>query len=114
MFTSSESTSILKNPRTNRAYGYAFIDLSNPSEAERAIAELSSKKILDRKVSVQLARKPEPVRNAVVGQADSGRTAKDTKTQATRVPLASGIPSKTTVIISNLPYDLNEEKVSDL
>jgi RNA recognition motif-containing protein len=58
MFNSSESTSIPKNPRTNRAYGYAFIDLSDPSEDERAIAELSGKKILDRKVSVQLARKP--------------------------------------------------------
>jgi RNA recognition motif-containing protein len=118
--TSSEYTSNPKNPRTNRAYGYAFIDLSDPSEAERAIAELSSKKILDRTVSVQLACKPEPVRSAVVGQ---DRTAKDTKTQSPRVlrekskhrpPPASGIPSKTTVMISNLAYDLNEEKVSDI
>jgi hypothetical protein len=63
------------------------------------------------------------VRSAVVGQADSGRTAKDTKTQAPRVlrekskhrpPPASGIPSKTRIMISNLPYDLTEEKVSDL
>jgi RNA recognition motif-containing protein len=56
----SESTSIPKNPRTDRPVGYAFVDLSTPSEAERAIAELSGKEILDRKVSVQLARKPEP------------------------------------------------------
>ncbi len=40
--------------------GYAFVDLSTPNEAERAIAELSGKEILERKVSVQLARKPEP------------------------------------------------------
>ena len=66
-----ESTSIPKNPRTERPVGYAFVDLSTPSEAERAITELSGKEILDRKVSVQLARKPEPAgekgENAVSG-----------------------------------------------
>lgn len=56
----SESVSIPKNPRTDRPVGYAFVDLSTPTEAERAIAELSGKEILERKVSVQLARKPEP------------------------------------------------------
>lgn len=55
----SESVSIPKNPRTDRPVGYAFVDLSTPTEAERAIAELSGKEILERKVSVQLARKPE-------------------------------------------------------
>ncbi|KAK3323627.1 hypothetical protein B0T19DRAFT_401938 [Cercophora scortea] len=55
-----ESVSIPKNPRTDRPVGYAFVDLSTPSEAERAIAELSGKEVLERKVSVQLARKPEP------------------------------------------------------
>lgn len=54
-----ESVSIPKNPRTDRPVGYAFVDLSTPSEAERAIAELSGKEVLERKVSVQLARKPE-------------------------------------------------------
>src|SRR5277367_3425710 len=57
--SSRESTSIPKNPRTDRPVGYAFVDLSTPNEAERAIAELSGKEILERKVSVQLARKPE-------------------------------------------------------
>ncbi|KAG8624268.1 hypothetical protein KVT40_007335 [Elsinoe batatas] len=55
-----ETTSIPTNPRTTRPVGYAFVDVSTPSEAERAIAELNGKTILDRKVSVQLARKPEP------------------------------------------------------
>jgi RNA recognition motif-containing protein len=68
--SNSESTSIPKNPRTDRPVGYAFVDLSTPSEAERAIAELSGKEILDRKVSVQLARKPEP--NAEKGDAADG------------------------------------------
>ncbi|KAI2606847.1 RNA-binding domain-containing protein [Hypoxylon fragiforme] len=55
-----ESVSIPKNPRTDRPVGYAFVDLSTPTEAERAIGELSGKEILDRKVSVQLARTPQP------------------------------------------------------
>ncbi|KAF2084087.1 RNA-binding domain-containing protein [Saccharata proteae CBS 121410] len=54
-----ESTSIPTNPRTTRPVGYAFVDLSTPTEAERAIVELNGKAILDRKVSIQLARKPE-------------------------------------------------------
>ncbi|KAN0106054.1 RNA-binding domain containing protein [Hyaloscypha variabilis] len=70
-----ESTSIPKNPRTDRPVGYAFVDLSTPSEAERAISELSGKEILERKVSVQLARKPEPAGEkgaASGGEAGSG------------------------------------------
>ncbi|KAI0402078.1 hypothetical protein F4802DRAFT_577820 [Xylaria palmicola] len=55
-----ESVSIPKNPRTDRPVGYAFVDLSTPSEAERAIGELSGKEIIERKVSVQLARTPQP------------------------------------------------------
>lgn len=67
-----ESTSIPKNPRTDRPVGYAFVDLSTPSEAERAIAELSGKEILDRKVSVQLARKPEPAAEKTEGATSGG------------------------------------------
>ncbi|PMD54041.1 RNA-binding domain-containing protein [Hyaloscypha bicolor E] len=67
-----ESTSIPKNPRTDRPVGYAFVDLSTPSEAERAIAELSGKEILDRKVSVQLARKPEPAGEKGEGATSGG------------------------------------------
>jgi len=55
---SIESTSIPTNPRTNRAVGYAFVDLTTKEEADLAIAELSGKEVLERKVSVQLARKP--------------------------------------------------------
>jgi RNA recognition motif-containing protein len=56
---SSESTSIPVNPRTNRPVGYAFVDLKTAEEANKAIENLSGKDILDRKVSVQFARKPE-------------------------------------------------------
>lgn len=55
---SIESTSIPTNPRTGRAVGYAFVDLTTKEEADRAIAELTGKEVLERKVSVQLARKP--------------------------------------------------------
>ena len=55
----SESTSIPVNPRTTRPVGYAFVDLSTATEAQRAIAQLSGKEVITRKVSVQLAWKPE-------------------------------------------------------
>ena len=65
--TNSETTSIPTNPRTTRPVGYAFVDVSTPSEAERAINELNGKTIMDRKVSVQLARKPEPAAETAEG-----------------------------------------------
>lgn len=175
-----ESVSIPKNPRTDRPVGYAFVDLSTPSEAERAIAELSGKEVLERKVSVQLARKPESNekaegaaeggegtrrRQSTRGRGRSGRgrggrarggrgsgdeekkegaaPAEETaaaepeslkditnesaadkeakgKAQARprerreRGPPADGIPSKTKVMVANLPYDLAEEQLKDL
>lgn len=75
-----ESVSIPKNPRTDRPVGYAFVDLSTPTEAERAIAELSGKEILERKVSVQLARTPqlaaEKTEGATNGEAGAEGTAR--------------------------------------
>lgn len=171
-----ESVSIPKNPRTDRPVGYAFVDLSTPSEAERAIAELSGKEILERKVSVQLARKPEPAADkaegangegsgegtrrrqstrgrgragrgrggrargarsgsgdekkedelsteaaeagaAVTGAAsDSAEAGKnrERRERRERGPPADGIPSKTKVMVANLPYDLTEEKLKEL
>jgi RNA recognition motif-containing protein len=173
-----ESVSIPKNPRTDRPVGYAFVDLSTPTEAERAIAELSGKEILERKVSVQLARKPEPAgektegttngeagadgsrrrpsgrgrgrgrgRGGRGGAARGGRTdassqkedgtsaetadapaatagaaAGEASTETPRLPRerrergppADGIPSKNKVMVANLPYDLNEEKLKEL
>ncbi|CCU81975.1 RNP domain protein [Blumeria hordei DH14] len=184
-----ESTSIPKNPRTDRPVGYAFVDLSTQAEAERAIAELSGKEILDRKVSVQLARKPEtngekvgangievvsggegeggrrrpsgrgrgrgrgrasrgtrethtekeaekpaddnPSTSEVTEQqtANSGEVvvqveadSKEPKEKHTRTPRprrsrgppADGIPSKTKIMVANLPYDLSEEKLKEL
>jgi len=39
--------------------GYAFVDLQKAEDADKAIENLSGKDILERKVSVQLARKPD-------------------------------------------------------
>lgn len=59
------------NPRTSRPVGYAFVDLKNAEDAQKAIDNLSGTDILDRKVSVQLARKPD----AEGFKTESGETA---------------------------------------
>lgn len=64
-----ESTSIPVNPRTNRPVGYAFVDLKKAEDSEKAIENLSGKDILERKVSVQLARKPEAEAPKTEGEA---------------------------------------------
>ncbi|KAI4197582.1 MAG: hypothetical protein LQ350_005815 [Teloschistes chrysophthalmus] len=69
---SIESTSIPTNPRTTRPVGYAFVDLSTADEAQKAIGELSGKEIMDRKVSVQLARKPETAAEKAEAAASGG------------------------------------------
>lgn len=193
----SESTSIPVNPRTNRPVGYAFVDLTTAPEADHAISELSGKEILDRKVSVQLARNPAEKNEASGGEGSGGEGRKrgsgrgrgrgrgrggrfgrggrtvsslgspgaypfmtnccfkehngeatetapaaateaeplaDVTNQAPaaesaegkkefkprtprphkqRGPPEDGVPSKTKVMVANLPYDLSEEKVGD-
>jgi len=71
-FLFRETTSIPVNPRTNRPVGYAFVDLKTSDDAEKAITELSGKEILERKVSVQLARKPEPASERIEGATSGG------------------------------------------
>jgi len=187
-----ETTSIPTNPRTTRPVGYAFVDVSTPSEAERAINDLNGKSILDRKVSVQLARKPEPAapagetenaeagegqqrrrsstrgrgrgrgrggraarggRNgkkgedevngdaadgptnipgqaapltattneALTGEAGQegtmtidGKKAGKTGPRKQRGPPEDGVPSKTKIMVANLPYDLREERLQEI
>lgn len=193
MWRFSETTSIPTNPRTTRPVGYAFVDVSTPSEAERAITELNGNTILDRKVSVQLARKPEPAAEGTEGQEGKPRRRQSTrgrgrgrggraartqnrnkkdgadgevaadgaingdgptnvpgqaapltsttnealsapagtegamdinakktgKTQAReprkqRGPPEDGVPSKTKIMVANLPYDLREDKLLEI
>ncbi|KAI1076819.1 RNA-binding domain-containing protein [Whalleya microplaca] len=77
-----ESVSIPKNPRTDRPVGYAFVDLSTPTEAERAIGELSGKEILERKVSVQLARTPQPAGEKTEGATNGEAGAEGSRRRA--------------------------------
>lgn len=63
------------NPRTNRPVGYAFVDLATAHEAQQAIQELSGKEILERKVSVQVARKPESAEAKAEGAVSGGEGA---------------------------------------
>jgi RNA recognition motif-containing protein len=178
--STQESVAIPKNPRNDRPVGYAFVDLATPGEAERAIAKLSGQEILERKVSVQLARAPaSPAEKAERsgdhseggrrrpatrgrgrgrgrysrggrnGGSDGGRehreddnagahevkalgdiTNKQPADRAERVyktedkpfggyrrergPPSDGVPSKTKVMVANLPYDLTEEKLKEL
>ncbi|KAF2107201.1 hypothetical protein BDV96DRAFT_506742 [Lophiotrema nucula] len=183
-----ESTTIPTNPRTSRPVGYAFVALSTPSEAERAIAELNGKAILDRKVSIQLARSPEAqaegtgsgaegastetrrrasTRGRGRGRGRGGRTGRGgraangaegaelaegepSETTPTNVPgqvlpltettnealttekgtdgkktsgprerkqrgpPEDGVPSKTKVMVANLPYDLKEDRLLEI
>ena len=78
--SSSESTSIPVNPRTERPVGYAFVDLVSADDAEKAIAALSGQEVLERKVSVQLARKPE----AGEGATGEGKDGEGRKRGSTR------------------------------
>ncbi|KAF3902707.1 hypothetical protein AA313_de0201596 [Arthrobotrys entomopaga] len=70
-----ESVSIPVNPRTSRAVGYAFVDVAKKEEADKAITDLSGKEILERKVSVQVARKPgaAPATNGESSANENGR-----------------------------------------
>jgi RNA recognition motif-containing protein len=51
-----KGVTILTNPRTSRPTGTAFVELSSPTDALRAIEQLNGRPIHNRKVSVQQAR----------------------------------------------------------
>ena len=157
------------NPRSQRPVGYAFVDLATPEEATAAIKDLSGHEILNRKVSVQQARKPDQEGNTgkkaggrgrfrgrsgrrVGGRSrhpkkEEGEEDKNEETAAgdeqklepeqgkenpltdvtgkhngapkrrgrapkQRGPPEDGTPSKTKVMVANIPYDMNNDKAS--
>jgi RNA recognition motif-containing protein len=53
-----QAVHIPRNPRTDRSTGYAFIEFANSADAQRAVQALNGTKILNRKLSVQLAKPP--------------------------------------------------------
>lgn len=75
----SETASIPVNPRTSRPVGYAFVDLKSAEDAQQAISDLSGKEILERKVSVQLARKPEPAGDRAESAGEGGQVGEGRK-----------------------------------
>ena len=98
------------NPRTTRPVGYAFVDVSTPSEAERAISELKGKTVLDRAISIQLARKPDEPKTAAAaapaadGEAGEGKTQRRGSGRSKARPRTRGgrkVRSKSPAIIQN-------------
>lgn len=69
--------SIGETPRTNKSTGSGVVVLSNATEAQRAISDLSGKHLLDCKVFLQLARKTDGTSYAVevAAQAEDQSTA---------------------------------------
>lgn len=53
----SENVYIPVNPRTSRPVGYAFVDFTTSEAADLARLQLSGKELLERKISLQMARK---------------------------------------------------------
>lgn len=84
----SEAVSIPINPRTTRPVGYAFVDVSTSTEAERAITELKGKTILDRGISIQLARTPQEGKTN--GEAGEGKPARRESGRTKSRPRARG------------------------
>lgn len=79
-----ENVEIPVNPRTQRPVGYAFVTVSNPDEADRAISQLSGNEILNRKVSIQRARAEE------MKASDPGTSAGQEGASTTRSELMEG------------------------
>lgn len=184
-----ETTIIPVNPRTQRPVGYAFVEVGTSAEAQKAMEELDGQELSARKVSVQLARKPEeaaaarqahaaerageengtgrkpgnrsrggrtraragrsresgepsgedgvtptnmpgqvlPLTEATnmpqngtaagfsgPGYGDKAPGSQIPRQQRQRGPPEDGIPSKTKVMVANLPYDFSEEKLKEL
>ena len=51
-----ESATVVTDRATGRSRGFGFVEMSSPSEAERAIAELNGRELQGRKLNVSEAR----------------------------------------------------------
>src|SRR5204862_4877682 len=68
-----EKVSIVTDRETGRARGFAFVEMTNPGEAEKAIAALNGTELGGRTLTINEA-KPKPERQGVV---DSGSAAEE-------------------------------------
>jgi len=83
-----QSVRIPINPRTTRPVGYAFVDLYIPSQLEQAVSELDGKSLVDRKVSVQLAKPGSATPTRATSEVSGAATVK-TKSRAAAVKTES-------------------------
>jgi cold-inducible RNA-binding protein len=57
-----ESARIVRNPKTGRSRGFAFVAMANDVEAEKAMAELNGKESSGRALTVNTARSDKDAR----------------------------------------------------
>lgn len=67
-----QSVAIIKDRETGRSKGFAFIEMSNQTEAQAAISQLNGKQYRDRALTVNIAR-PREERGGFGGGGGYGR-----------------------------------------
>ncbi len=58
-FGAVEEASLVRHPRSRNSRGFAFVEMPDPAEAERAIEALSGSEYMDRPLTVNESREPE-------------------------------------------------------
>ncbi len=116
-FTSKNGKTIL------RSIGIAFADFKTEEEAEKVIKEFNGKELKGRVVSVVKAKpyepkkkekepqsEPQPQREASVDNKEKTKP-KEVKEKIERKkgPPSDGVPSKTTIFVNNLDYQVTRE-----
>jgi RNA recognition motif-containing protein len=66
------SVDLIKDRDTNRSRGFAFVEMSNQAEAQKAISMFNAHTMNDRNLTVNLAR-PREERSSGFGPRSSGR-----------------------------------------
>jgi cold-inducible RNA-binding protein len=67
-----DTVSVMRDMTTGRARGFAFVEMSNDAEAQKAITQFNDYSMGGRNLTVNEAR-PRPERSGGFGGGDSGR-----------------------------------------
>jgi RNA recognition motif-containing protein len=59
-FGSTQSVKVIKDKYTGRSRGFAFVEMNNEDEAERAIQDLNGYRLGERQIVVNAAKNQEP------------------------------------------------------
>jgi RNA recognition motif-containing protein len=101
---------------SGRAMGYAHVDFATPSAAEAAVA-LDGKFMMGRFLNVEFAREKKTQKGPALVLCSCGPV-DETKCTLRFADVASSIgprpASCTTLYVRNLPYDTDEEAVSEV